>query len=511
MQLEQSARALFAETVPYYVRYEAEVERYNVHRTADDECVGHAGTAKLAVFEALDRAELGGDPVARDDGKPSGMVKEPVLHGDDGEPDGVWRALDASAVEDEPIDGARISERTIWELAESLNTSPKAKAVNGGPSSGFAASLPHGDAFEGGGHPANGWAHVGVPVIKASGRTHLYLFAELTAEVAKEVDRGRLAFGSVYFGMERIDEEDNFAALGAALISHALTNDPAVETLSPGSARARNHNGRVLRTFRSPWRHNTMDTNTDNAGREAEATERDGEAAARMLMGAEAEAFAEEVSGMLGVIFGKPDAAPMDLLAELEASSELLAQAMAEPGEDGAEEDAEAEAEEAPEEEPEEERAADEDPRAEDEEEMRSKLRLYESRDWVEAELVSQNKSASREKRDRWASLVAESGNAGRALVTELIGALSVPPAAPPSAFRSSEVQPGADQSEPKTFSEAVDACEAAAREALEAEEKKKATALRRAAMPIPSHIVRARAQRIARERFPQITNSRGA
>src|SRR5690606_2868593 len=54
-----------------------------------------------------------------------------------------------------------------------------------------------------------------------------------------EVDLGRLAYGSIRFGFDEVDEADDFAVKGAVLISHALTNDPAVTTLTAGSERRR--------------------------------------------------------------------------------------------------------------------------------------------------------------------------------------------------------------------------------------------------------------------------------
>lgn len=172
--------------------------------------------------------------------KLSGSIKAANLR-NNGRPDGQWRWLDATATEDQSDDGARISENAIWEMAAQLNERASAIPINGGGAPpGYKPSEPHGDGRDGGDHPANGFAHLGVPVLER-GRLHLYLRAELLPEIAVEVDRGRLAYGSVRVGFEATDPEDDHAMVGAELISHALTNDPAITTLSPGSERQPNH------------------------------------------------------------------------------------------------------------------------------------------------------------------------------------------------------------------------------------------------------------------------------
>src|SRR5690606_13573297 len=100
---------------------------------------------------------------------------------DDGEPIGVWRWLDASAAEDEPVHGSRITAESIWEMAASLNGRKSAIPINGGgaPRAGLGDSAPHGDAYTGGDHLANGYAHLAVPTLDETGRTHLFLRSEL--------------------------------------------------------------------------------------------------------------------------------------------------------------------------------------------------------------------------------------------------------------------------------------------------------------------------------------------
>jgi hypothetical protein len=62
----------------------------------------------------------------------------------------------------------------------------------------------------------------------------LYLWAELLPDVAREVDVGRVAMGSVHFAYD--STEDDGAARGCVLVSHALTNTPAVTTLAPANS-----------------------------------------------------------------------------------------------------------------------------------------------------------------------------------------------------------------------------------------------------------------------------------
>ncbi len=216
-----------------------------------------------------------------------------------GKPDGVWRWLDATATVDrsEPLPNGklhRIAERAIWEMAAGLNARESAVPINGGGApDGYKRSEPHGDGF-GGDHPANGFAHIGVPVLER-GRVHLYLRGELLPEVAVEVDRGRLAYGSVRFGFADTDEADDHAVVGAELISHALTNDPAITSLGPGSANENTHAHVAQFTRRAEMEAKALDEEKPDPAIYMRLIE-----------------WAREA-------LGKPDATPKDVLAELEA------------------------------------------------------------------------------------------------------------------------------------------------------------------------------------------------
>lgn len=219
-------RAAHAALVPVYVR--AEGDAWTLADTATDETLSTHDTARQALIAATKRDDV------------QALGKSANLR-QDGEPIGVWRWLDASAEEDESIDGSRITAPSLWEMASSLNGRKSAIPINGGgaPRAGLGDSLPHGDAYTGGDHLANGFAHLAFPVIDHTGRTHMFLRSELLPEVAAEVDLGRLAYGSIRFGFAEADPDDDYAIKGAVLISHALTNDPAVTTLTAGSERRR--------------------------------------------------------------------------------------------------------------------------------------------------------------------------------------------------------------------------------------------------------------------------------
>lgn len=154
---------------------------------------------------------------------------------DSGDLNGAWRWLPATDVEPAAIGGVRIDAQAIREMADSLNARPGPVPVDGGPTpKGLLASDVHGTATTGGGTPANGWAHWGVVVEGPTAeQAKLYLYAELIPEVAREVDAGRIATGSVHFGASELDGE---LPRGVELISHALTNDPAVKTLAPANS-----------------------------------------------------------------------------------------------------------------------------------------------------------------------------------------------------------------------------------------------------------------------------------
>lgn len=202
---------------------------------------GEDGSVYASLREALDAARVG----------VSSESKVPFLRDPDtNEANGAWRWLPASEEEAAPICGVRIDAVAIEEMAASLNNRTTPIPIDGGPApDGMQASAVHGTASDSG-TPANGWAHWGIAVKGADGIVELYLWAELVPSVAREIDAGRIAMGSVHFGCARVDDEK---PRGCVLISHALTNNPAVTTLAPGNSvrmwRSRTIAGRVLRAF----------------------------------------------------------------------------------------------------------------------------------------------------------------------------------------------------------------------------------------------------------------------
>lgn len=217
-------------------------------------------------------------------------AKSPFLRDPDtGALNGAWRWLPATEEEPEAIGGVRIDAIAIEEMAASLNDRATPIAIDGGPApEGMLPSDVHGTAQTGGGTPANGWAHAAVVVKGADGIVELYLWAELIPSVAREVDAGRIAMGSVHFGCERIEGTDS--PRGCVLISHALTNNPAVTTLAPANSvrvgmtsawRSRAIAGRVLRgvTTTSPHAAGERSMSTENKAPESTESAPETEAA----------------------------------------------------------------------------------------------------------------------------------------------------------------------------------------------------------------------------------------
>ena len=160
------------------------------------------------------------------------LAKEPVLRVD-GAPSAAWRWLDASVPESAAdFPDGHLDLTTLEEVAAQLNAAPMPVPVTGGYVSEGSPSKVHGTSHDSA-TAANGWAHSAAFMVRG-GVPHMYLFAELLREVAVEVDRGRLAFGSVEVTAK--SREENGAIRGAKLIAHALTNAPANRYLTPSSS-----------------------------------------------------------------------------------------------------------------------------------------------------------------------------------------------------------------------------------------------------------------------------------
>jgi hypothetical protein len=155
---------------------------------------------------------------------------EPHLR-EEGEPVGQFAWLDAAAVEPSDPDGFFDAD-ALTELAVSLNTGAMPIPIDGGAAKELSPSPVHGTADDSS-TPANGWGHAGVIVERTDG-PHLYMLAELWPSVAKDVERGRIAYGSVLAMTPQRAESGAYR--GCRLVGHALTNVPVIRTLTPSTA-----------------------------------------------------------------------------------------------------------------------------------------------------------------------------------------------------------------------------------------------------------------------------------
>lgn len=162
--------------------------------------------------------------------------EKPTYFRDDaGEPNGEWRWLYACSIEPKAVRGVRIDAEAIREMADSLNTKTRAVPIDGGPTPpGMLPSEVHGTPLTGGATLSNGRAHWGVVVEGPDeDQAQLYLWAELLPIVAKEIDAGRMAEGSVAFKAGRYDGE---LARDIDFHSYALTNDPSQQDMAPANS-----------------------------------------------------------------------------------------------------------------------------------------------------------------------------------------------------------------------------------------------------------------------------------
>lgn len=524
-------RAAHAALVPVYVR--AEGDAWALADTATDETLSTHDTARQALVAASKREDV------------QVLGKRANLR-EDGEPIGVWRWFDASAEEDESIGGSRITAESIWEMAASLNERRSAIPINGGGSvRGLGDSAPHGDAVTGGDHLANGFAHLGFPVIDETGRAHLFLRGELLPEIAAEFDLGRLAYGSIRFGFDEVDEADDYAVKGAVLISHALTNDPAVTTLTAGSERRRSseHANVACRTRRSfmankpaaqrgpiadvlakiasmlgitteqleenPWAVSDAVYTLQNGAKVEEILEAadvepapaegesEDEARARAVLRSlravrevedvEPEAVDPMLEGFIAFgreVLGKPDAEPAEVLGELNSRKDEITAALAPETEPAAEGET-----------AEEQRSRGALSRARQradkaERELRAasaKVQRFETREWLEAEIDKRGIAVPKKQREQYLALAIEKG---RDVVGLILDARNAPPTGSPL---DDEEEPVAA---PVSQCDAIALCEDEAAQVERARDPK-----------VAPQIIYARAQRIAEKRWPTLFN----
>lgn len=358
----------YAKSVPVYIRETG--SGYELVDTAEDAVLSTHDTIADARVEALEHLKL----------------KPLVLHDEQGEPNGVWRWLIAASEESEPnpIDGVALAADNIWQLAGDVNTRRQAAPIDGGPQpDGLKPSDVHG-LEDDSANPANGWAHAATVVVDEGGEANLHLYAELIPEVAPEVIRGRIAFGSVHFAHTEPDDDGRVELV--RFISYALTNRPVDTRIAPSSGRSERalpcastrsvralHSVNPSREAEDPDMRKFIDEKARGAALEVleevaeivnvdlddelegdawaspimekiavlkdaaiveEITEGGGSGeseearAVEGLSGAELDTFTEEILAGLRLVFGKPDAEPAELLSEFQASVDLLASAI---------------------------------------------------------------------------------------------------------------------------------------------------------------------------------------
>jgi hypothetical protein len=519
---ESLARSM-SDAVPVYVCPKG--SRWALVASETGETISEHGSERQALAAALE----GDEPALR--------AKRPVLR-TDGVSDGEWRWLDASAVEDAAIDGVRITARALWEMAGGLNARATPIPINGGgaPSVEHVESAPHGDARGGGDHPANGWAHIGAIVIDETGREHLYLYAELLPEIAREVDRGRLAFGSIFFAFDSVDEHDDYAVSGAVLISHALTNDPAVTTLTAGSERHTSPGAKVAsrtrqvkqmarKSKRGPA-YDVLETVAETLGVEIsdemeadaymsplmeridalktqatveeiveggasdEPAEDGDEDAQRAAREDDASMTPEQAADMLAWardVLGKPDAMPADALAELGRRKDEVAALL---GEDAAPDTAEMGSGYSDDEDEEKasKGARSRNPLRSARRQLASaqeRIARFEAREWLRGEIEKRRLGVPPAKRQRYEDM---SLKAGREVVLEILEGLATPPSGNPM---------------PKVQDPAPPSLDVAARSLLPEIAKQHPNE--------PHHFHVARSIKAARSRWPELNEKPGA
>lgn len=173
---------------------------------------------------------------------------EPHLR-ENGEPVGEFRWLDAASTETASEDGY-FDATALAELVDSLNTASMPVPIDGGAAVGLSPSPVHGTADDSS-TPANGWGHAGALVELADG-PHMFMWSELWPSVAQDVDRGRIAYGSVLAMTPKRAEDGAYRE--CRLVGHALTNVPVIRTLTPSTA---------VRAFAPSVRSLSMTTKTE--------------------------------------------------------------------------------------------------------------------------------------------------------------------------------------------------------------------------------------------------------
>jgi hypothetical protein len=148
------------------------------------------------------------------------------------------RWFDAAAEEDMPSyrDGSQVAEHMIDDMVRNLAAERTPITIDGG-----GVSEVHSSVYDSG-VPAAGYGYVGVKLIDEDGRAHLYLYGACLPEVDQRIDKKQMQWGSIAFVADdthRYSADGEPVAIGARLISYALTNQPFIDGLEPHASRSK--------------------------------------------------------------------------------------------------------------------------------------------------------------------------------------------------------------------------------------------------------------------------------
>lgn len=174
------------------------------------------------------------------------------------------RWFDAAAAEDLPsaTDGSQVTDASIDEMVRNLAAEKTAIPIDGGNISEVHESVWNTAAR------AAGWAFAAVSIRDEAGQAHIWLYARALPEVDQQIDAGELLFGSIAFVPEATHRYTD-EAIGARLISYALTNRPFIEGLEPHAARSHQLPGRPAVAVSRSHEVMTMPTDKNTPEREA--------------------------------------------------------------------------------------------------------------------------------------------------------------------------------------------------------------------------------------------------
>ncbi len=154
---------------------------------------------------------------------------------------GAPRWVDAAAVEPmkAAADKSQVTEERIDQMVRNLAGEATPIPIDGGNVSEVHESAWNSAA------PAAGWGLVAIKAIHKNGRPHLWLFGAYLPGVDEQIDAKHLQFGSICF-FPKDTHRYTGEAIGARLVSYALTNTPFIDGLTPHAARTAAEPGAVV-------------------------------------------------------------------------------------------------------------------------------------------------------------------------------------------------------------------------------------------------------------------------